>query len=282
MAPSGDAGAGRDRETSCHAVMSTALCRATHEGTAMTLTATLSLPVHAATAAPKAPRHDLYVAIHKALRQFMSDTLSRLGTMDLDDDEERAAALSGVLALLGLLRSHLQHENDFIHTAIEARRPGAARHTADDHFLHVDAIANLEDEARAVRDARAEQRPALALQLYRHLAEFVGENLVHMQVEETRNNAALWELYDDAELQALHDRLLVSVGPAEMALAVRWMAAALAPQELAGLFGGMQKKAPPPAFEALLAVAHGQLDEKRWAKLARALGRPAVPGLMTA
>jgi len=239
--------------------------------------ATLTAP-----AQTRAPRADLYVFIHKALRRYMSHVLDRVGAMDLDDADERDAVLDDVEALLGLLRNHLQHENDFIHTAIEARRPGAARHTADDHLLHVDAIGNLEDEARAVRDARAELRPALALRLYRHLGEFVGENLVHMQVEETQNNAMLWELYSDAELMALQDRLVASIEPQEMALAARWFAAALNPHDLAMLVGGMQQKAPAPAFEALLDIMRPQLSEKRWAQLARALGRPPVPGLMTA
>jgi hypothetical protein len=239
----------------------------------------------AATAPAKAPRPDLYGPIHKALRAFMSHTLVRLGAMDVADAEERTLALDGADALLMLMRGHLQHENDFVHTAIEARRPGAARHTADDHLGHLDAIANLEDEIRALRDlgdGRAEQRALQAARLYRHLAEFVGENLVHMQVEEADNNAALWALYSDAELAAIHDRLLASVAPAEMALVVRWMAAALSLPELCGLFGEMRAKAPPPAFEALLDIARSQLDERRWARLSNALGRPPVPGLMSA
>jgi hypothetical protein len=180
------------------------------------------------------------------------------------------------------MRSHLQHENDFVHTAIEARRPGGARKTADDHEHHLEAFGDLEDESHALRDARAEHRSALALRLYRHLGEFIGENLVHMQIEETQNNAALWALYDDAELAAIHERLLASIGPAEMALGTRWLAAALNAQELATLFGEMQAKAPPPAFEVLLDVARSQLDERRWARLCHALGRGPAPGLMTA
>lgn len=235
-----------------------------------------------AATAVKAPRLDLYVAIHKALRQFMAHTVGRLGALDLEEEEDFRAVLGEVQSLLDLMKAHLQHENDFIHTAIEARRAGGARHTADDHGLHQDAIANLEDEARALSVVRPEQRPAHALRLYRHLAEFVGENLVHMQVEETRNNEALWALYDDAELLALHDRLLAAVPPAEMALVLRWMAAALNPAELAALFGDMQRKAPAPVLEAMLDIARAQLSEKRWAQLARALGRPPVPGLMSA
>jgi hypothetical protein len=228
------------------------------------------------------PRLDFYASIHKALRRYMNEVLTRLGAMDADDAAERRAVLGELDTLLGLLRSHLQHENDFVHTAIEARRPGAARHTADDHFLHLDAIANLEDERRALEAAPPAERATLALRLYRHVALFVGENLIHMQVEETQNNALLWELYDDAELMALHDRLVASIPPAEMALCARWMAKSLAPQEVTMLFAGMAQKAPPPAFEALLDVARESMDDRRWARLARDLGRAPVPGLVAA
>jgi len=246
------------------------------------MTDTTTTPIARQATAAKAPRFDMVTTIHKALRQFMAHTLQQLGAVDCDDDEDFAGALAGVESLLGLLKSHLQHENDFIHTAVEARRPGAARHTADDHLLHQESIANLEDEAGALRTLPAGQRATPALRLYRHLAEFIGENLVHMQFEETRLQPTLWELYDDAELMALHDRLVANIPAAEMALVARWMAAALSPAELAALFAGMQAKAPPPAFEALLDVARTQLDERRWARLAIALGRPPVPGLITA
>jgi hypothetical protein len=235
-----------------------------------------------ASAPAGAPRMDLYVAIHKALRRYMGDTLVQLGRMDLDDPASRGAALAEVDALLATLRAHLAHENEHVHTAIEARQPGAARHTADDHAEHLEAISNLEYEVRALRDAGTAQRPAIALRLYRHLGHFVGENLLHMQVEETQNNALLWSLYSDDELGALHDRLMQSVPPAEMAGLARWFGAALSTAELTLVFEDMQRKAPPEAVDALLGVVRGVLDDTRWARLARALGRPLEPAFPAA
>ena len=235
----------------------------------------------AATAVSRAPRPDLYSTIHKALRQFMTDTLGRVGRMDVDDDSDRNTTLDQVDLLLQQLRSHLQHENDFVHTAIDARRPGGARITANDHGQHLESMRNLDDEVQALRQARDFQRPALAQRLYSHLAIFVAENFEHMLVEERDNNATLWALYSDAELAGLHGRILAHIAPDEMARTVRWMAAAMNPQELAGMFTGMRQNAPAAAFEAMLDIVRQQLDTTRWAKLARALGLPPVPGLVT-
>lgn len=228
------------------------------------------------------PRLDMYGPIHKALRLFMADTLTRLGSADLDDTAERERVLDQLDALLVQMRRHLEHENDFLHTAIEARQPGGARRCADDHVQHREAIGNLEDESLSLRQARNEQRSAVAARLYRHLGLFVAENLEHMHREEVENNTLLWSLYDDEELEAIHDQLIASIPPEEMAQALRWMCATLSPQELAGLFGGMRAKAPAPVFEGLLALAGQHLTQPRWAKLARALGLPPVPGLVTA
>jgi hypothetical protein len=88
----------------------------------------------------------------------MAHTLRSLGALDASEDPECKTVLDGVDRLLALLRIHLQHENDFVHTAIEARQPGGARQTADDHVEHQEAIRNLEDKARALRDAQGVNR----------------------------------------------------------------------------------------------------------------------------
>ncbi|HJV69946.1 hypothetical protein [Ideonella sp.] len=225
------------------------------------------------------PRLDLYRPIHKALRVAMFDTLRRLGAMDVDDPEELEGSLGQAEQLLALLAGHLKHENDFLHTAIEARRPCSAQRSADEHRDHLESIGTLTDELAALRQAPAAERARLAHRLYQHLGLFVAENLEHMQFEETQNNAALWALYSDAELAALHGRLSASIEPRELMQALGWMAHALNAAELAGLFHGMRAKAPPEAFDAALAAARARLDDTRWARLARSLGLAPVPGL---
>lgn len=221
------------------------------------------------------PRFDIYAPIHKALRLFMTDTLLRLGRLDLQDEQDLAAGLAQLDTLLDAAASHLQHENDAIHPALEARQAGLSHRIAAEHRDHLDAIATLRAHAAALR---ATPEAAAAHRLYRQLAAFVAENFEHMDGEETRHNQALWAGYGDAELQAIEGRILAGIGPQEMRLWLRWLIAALNPTERAQLIAGL----PPAARAPVLDSARALLDDTAWAKLCRALGEAPVPGLVAA
>ena len=225
------------------------------------------------------PRLDLYGGIHKALRAFMADTLLSLGRLDVDDAQALAQATGRVVELMDLCVAHLEHENRFVHAAIEARAPGASAAVAHDHDEHLRETAQLRAAALALQGAAPAVRPAFAHQLYRELAVFVADNLRHMHVEESAHNAVLWARYTDAELAALHDELVASIPPQEMMQVARWMLPSMTPAERLGLLTEMRTKMPPPAFDAVLQMLHGELDAADWAKLARGLGLPPVPGL---
>lgn len=222
--------------------------------------------------AAAAPRFDMYTGIHKALRAFMADTLLRLGRVDVEDADELGAALAQLDALLAELRHHLHNENDFVHTAIEARRPAGASRTAADHVEHQASIADLEDEVRTLRAADPARRALLALRLYRHLALFVAENLEHMHFEETHNMAVLWSTCSDDELMAIEHAIVASIPPALMARCLHWMLPALPHPERVGMLLGMRGDAAPPGvFDATLAIARGRLDARGLDKLEAAL-----------
>ncbi|MGE0798567.1 MAG: hemerythrin domain-containing protein [Lautropia sp.] len=189
---------------------------------------------HAPRDAAGPPRFDLYAAIHKALRSFMSDTLARLGRFDPADPADVAATLDQLAGLLAFCRQHVSHENEFVHPAIEARCPGVSAHIATEHESHRHAIAALEAEAALFR---AQPTAAAAHRLYRQVAVFIGDNFIHMDFEEVAHNGALWSAYADAELIAIHQRLLAAIPADEMAIAMRWMLPALNPAERAAIAG---------------------------------------------
>jgi len=227
--------------------------------------------------AQTAPRLDLYAGIHKALRALMADTLLAVGRMDTDDALELAQTTGRLLQLLDFCSAHLQHENAFVHPALEARAPGASEAVAHEHEAHAHGIAGLRALTGQLRQARAAERAGMALGLYRQLALFVAENFQHMHVEETAHNAVLWSHYTDAELAGIHTALVASIPPEEMMFTLRWLVPFMNPAERAAMLADMRAHAPAPAFAAALQTVQPHLTEREWHKLARSLGLAATP-----
>ncbi len=232
--------------------------------------------------AAQAPRFDMYTGIHKALRAVMADTLLALGRADVEDEGELAQSAQRVVELVEFCASHLRHENEHVHVAMEARSPGASAAVAHDHEEHLQHIARLSQAAGRLPGLPVADRPAAAQALYRELSLFIAENFQHMHVEETAHNAVLWARYTDAELIAVHDALVASIPPEEMMFVARWMVPFMNPAERAAVLADMRAKAPAPAFQAVLATVQPHLQPRDWAKLARALGLPPVQGLVAA
>lgn len=231
-------------------------------------------------AAQEAPRLDMYTGIHKALRALMADALLAVGRMDYDDDLERAQVCQRVLELLDFCGSHLKHENDFVHAAIEARAPGAAERIAHEHDEHLQHIAQLSGCATSLLASAPAARALATLALYRDLSLFIAENFQHMHVEETAHNAVLWARYTDAELMDIHNALVASIPPEEMMYIARWLVPFMNPVERTAMLSDMQAHAPAPAFAAVLEVVRPHLTNLEWSKLARSLGLPPVQGLV--
>jgi hypothetical protein len=225
---------------------------------------------------PATPRLDLYSGIHKALRALMADTLLAVGRMDADDELELAQTTQRVTELVGFCASHLKHENNFVHVAIEARAPGASGAIAHEHEEHLRHIAHLAGLAAALQAQPPAGRMGAAQNLYRELALFIAENFQHMHVEETAHNAVLWMRYTDAELAAIHDALVASIPPDEMMFVARWLVPFMNPAERAGMLADMRAKAPAPAFAAVLDTVRPHLSAVEWGKLERALGLPVT------
>ncbi|APX78675.1 hemerythrin domain-containing protein [Achromobacter insolitus] len=218
------------------------------------------------------PRMDIYVGIHKALRAMMLDTLQAVGRVDVDDPAETRTACERVQELADICASHLGHENDFVHAAMEARRPGSSARIAAEHVEHLAAISRLRAAASDLLAAgRGAMQAKAALRLYRQLALFVGENFAHMHVEETLHNQVLWSCYSDEELRALEGSIVASLPPSENLCIMRWMVPAMTPAERAELLAGIQAAAPAPVYAAVLDAVRPHLAREDWVKLTRAL-----------
>ena len=181
-------------------------------------------------------------------------------------------AACAVRELVELCRLHLEKEEQFVHPALEAAIPGSSSRTARDHDDHLRAFDRLETGVRAVERATGERAAAAAGRLYRDLALFTADNLVHMHGEEVDNNAILWATLSDEEILAIERRLVASIPPQKMGGVLRWMAPAMTPAERAKFFANLRAKLPPPAFATVMSDVIAQLDAEAKRKLLHALG----------
>jgi hypothetical protein len=227
------------------------------------------------------PRVQPYRLIHKALRVLMSRALHLAGSLDVTEPQERARLVDEVERMLAVCSDHVDHENRYFHEPLRARAPRAVLPFHEEHLEHLHGISQLQWLLQQVRDAADAQAPALAHQLYLRLAGFIAESLEHMAEEETTLTRVLWQHFSDAEIDALSDVLHAALSPQESAFYLCWMARGLNVAELTALLAGMRQAAPPAVFEQGLDLVRRELDDTRWARLARALGLPPVPGLMT-
>jgi len=217
------------------------------------------------------PRYNIYSIFHKGLRGFMADTMLRLGRMDLTDACEVAQTIEQLRGLLTMCRSHLQHENDFVHPALERAQPYASTHTADDHVDHVLEIAEFERRVAAFEALPTTDRASAAHALYLDVSEFVGENLEHMRVEETRNHEVLIRHYSDQELLDIEHAIVASIPPAAAMVGMRWMISHINASERAFMLGGIKKGAPPEVFAGVMQMAREVLSQRDYFKLELAL-----------
>lgn len=224
-----------------------------------------------------AERFNIYTEIHKGLRAFMCEVLVQVGRLDPRDPGEIRSAAAAVRELIEFARGHLQHEDEWIHPALEARRPGSSRESQADHRQHLEAFTLLETSLRALERSEGSERNAAALRLYRQLALFVGENFEHMHIEETENHATLVACYSEQEVRELNQRLVAAVSPGMLATALRWMVPSVSAPERASLLGAMRANAPRPVFDGVITLVRPYLSGRDWAKLGAEIGPMSPP-----
>ena len=224
-------------------------------------------PTHSTT-----ERYDSYLVVHKALRALMADTLVSLGKLDTDDDEETLGVIERVRLTIALGQAHLSKEETFVHPAMEARAPGSTRRTAGDHVSHLAAFERAIAGCNDVVASSGATRAAAALCLYRRLALLMAEDLVHMNAEETENNAVLWATHSDEEILQITERLVASISPDILGKFLRWMITANTPRDRIKVLGGIRGGMPAAAYSRLLDGLLPHLPDKDRRKLFAAVG----------
>lgn len=194
-----------------------------------------------------ADRWDLYGPVHKGLRHAHALMLSRIGNADFTADT--AELLRDLRAHLAMAASHLHHEEQVIHAAIEARCPGAAAALEEQHDHHRVHIAAI-DTAIGLIEAGSRTQFA-GRRLYRLFAQFVADDLDHMAEEEGDFFPLLCRHFTDAELKEIEHAIVANLEPDMAAAFAEAMLAAANIDERVTLLGGLRQGMPAPAYQNL-------------------------------
>lgn len=228
------------------------------------------MPIH--TGRPTAT-HDFYRGVHKSLRMAMSGLMVRLGAADPADDQAVTRVLADLRTQLSISAHHLANEDHEIHTALEARAPGAAARLMDAHEHHRDAFEGLDCLARGVEQAAGAARAAALHRLYLEFSRFVAADLAHMAEEEQVILPVLQALFSDDELMGIEDRILSRVSPADMVAMGRLLIPAATRDERVSLLAALRANGPAGAFDVIMEqAAKPALSADDFSHLARGLG----------
>jgi len=221
-------------------------------------------------------RYDIYAFIHKGLRGAMCQCLQALSSVDALDNAEFDEVADRVSSLLSLCHQHVEHENGFVHKAMEARQPGSSRAIAAQHVEHEQHISHLEEELRRIQRLPSLRRAESLHPYYREFALWVADNFAHMEQEETEHNAVLWACYGDEEIMAIEQELVAHIKPEVMPIIQAHMISAMTPNERVTFLAGLRAHIPAADFNGIIASLQSLLSRSHYNKLLAAIHGAAL------
>jgi len=202
-------------------------------------------------------RPSFYRDVHKGIRALLFDLVRKSGQLDFADTPAVSRYRGELKAGIDFLMAHAEHENAFVGPLLFQHAP--------ELYLRIAGIHDEQEkelpELLAMIDRGAGHNFVL------ELARISGELLVHMTEEEEILMPTLWAAMTDEEIIAVHDALVASIPPDEMAYALSWMIPAMSAPDRAELLGGIRASAPPEVFGFVRGLAKSVLSAEEDAKL---------------
>lgn len=192
---------------------------------------------------------DLYRDIHKGIRAELFAVTGTAGNLDPQDAVGRAALADHVRSTLDVLVSHADHEDHVIQPALEAELPEMAARVEADHGALEARMLELRALSATLVSTEADgELRTNAHRLYLDLASFTSDYLAHQDDEERVIMPALFAAVGFEPVLAMHEAIVSSIPPEEMAASLAFMIPAMNVDDRTELLGGMQAGAPPEVF----------------------------------
>lgn len=205
---------------------------------------------------------DLYKDIHKGIRAELFGLTLQAGSLDPEDRTARQTMADRVREVAAVLESHAHHEDAVIDPALRVHLPELAERVSLDHEVLEARFARVVDLAGLAAVAPAADRRRLSHLLHLDLASFTGAYLEHQDLEERVLMPALEEAVGVPAVVGMHEAIVGSIPPDEMARSLAFMLPAMNADDQAELIGGMRMGAPPEVVEGVLALAQGVLGPR--------------------
>jgi hypothetical protein len=215
---------------------------------------------------------DLYRDIHKGIRSELFAVTSHAGDVDPSDRDGRSALAGRVDDMAELLVGHAAHEDAVIQLALEVHLPQLAERIETEHITIEGRLEVLRHMAATAVDAGAGTARRDVHRLYLELASFTGAYLEHQDAEERVVMPALHAVVGTEAVIGMHQAIISSIPPEEMATALALMVPAMNIDDRAELLGGMQANAPAEVFAGVWGLTHSVLSDSDYAALAVRLG----------
>jgi hypothetical protein len=212
---------------------------------------------------------DIYVSVHKGLRNLISRFSFRTGSTDWVDALAVRELHADWVKAMKLIRSHHSHEDRFIHPLLARISPGGHRNYEADHQSQLNMLADLDGHFRNLMEGEhsATRQAEIGLEFYRGLNLFYADFLKHLHREEVEAERILNSLCLPEELMSLMAELLGSIPQDEMLLYIDYMFPAMNLPECIELLGNLKSGAPVESFIVLADRVRKARGEADWQKI---------------
>jgi hemerythrin len=205
----------------------------------------------------------LYDIPHRGLRWALGSMLHAAGSTDYADAAELGRLRAQFDELAELTEQHMRHEEQFLHGALRDRGSPVYITLEEEHAEHRSLLANLNQRLAII--ARATAPEARGREFTLALSRFVADSLEHMDHEESNAQAIFEQLFTPQELTELHDNLVASIPPHELAAFLKIILPGMHHKDRVAFLSGPRQGMPRPLFDGLLrgSVAYLSAEERQ-------------------
>lgn len=165
-------------------------------------------------------RPELFLAVHKGIRAELFETARLVARTDFSVLAEARGAEARVQRSFAFLEEHARHEDEQILAELQAIAPVLCAELHNEHSRIDGLMLEIVRLLARLEAAPGAERAALGRRLHALLGSFLSDYLRHMEREESEVNRMLWAHFSDAQLGAIHGRIIASIEPARLG---EWM-----------------------------------------------------------